>query len=189
MWSKLKTDPCALLKHRVYRYSQDNLRELPHNGTKKHFSYLCTDIKHFVMTNYGVKCEIVLCVACPRGRYGVQCRRFCTCAEGGMCDPVNGSCRCGLGWTGQHCEKGCDGAFWTCLCRTLWVWWEALWSGHWTVSLSTRKDRKTLWESLCSRSYGLSNVSVHTEASVTGAQVTALVLSPGWDPPVKKVFL
>lgn len=100
MWSKLKTDPCALLKHRVYRYSQDNLRELLHNGTKQHFSYLCTDIKHFVMTNYGVKCEIVLCAACPRGRYGAHCQSFCTCAEGGMCDPVNGSCTVDVGWAG-----------------------------------------------------------------------------------------
>lgn len=33
----------------------------------------------------------------------------------------------------------------------------------------------------------LSCVSVHTEASVTSAQVTAHVLSPGWDPPVRKV--
>lgn len=117
------------------------------------------------------------------------------------------------GFSDCVCVTGCDGAFWTCLCRTLWVWWDALWSGHWTVSLSTRKDRKTLWErythlthltltltnlasnfqtfifflSLCSRSYGLSNVSVHTEASVTSAQVTAHVPSPGWDPPVRKV--
>ncbi len=33
----------------------------------------------------------------------------------------------------------------------------------------------------------LSSVSVHMEASVTSAQVTARVLSPGWDPPVRKV--
>lgn len=35
----------------------------------------------------------------------------------------------------------------------------------------------------------LSCVSVHTEASVTSALVTAHVLSPGWDPPVRKVLL
>lgn len=33
----------------------------------------------------------------------------------------------------------------------------------------------------------LTRASVHTEASVTSAQVTARVLSPGWDPPVRKV--
>lgn len=33
----------------------------------------------------------------------------------------------------------------------------------------------------------LSGVSVDTEASVTSAQVTAHVPSPGWDPPVRKV--
>ncbi len=33
----------------------------------------------------------------------------------------------------------------------------------------------------------LSSVSVHTEASVTSAPGTARVLSPGWDPPVRKV--
>lgn len=106
-------------------------------------------------------------------------------------------------------------AFWAWLCRTLRVWWGALWSDHWTVSLSIGKDRRTLRErytqTSCANSHKpsfkpqpssslsqfvtagfmvqavLSCVSVHTEPSVTSARVTAHVLSPGWDPPVRKV--
>lgn len=44
--------------------------------------------------------------ACPRGRYGLQCRNTCSCQNGGLCDPVQGSCKCGVGWTGPHCDTG-----------------------------------------------------------------------------------
>ncbi|CAB1347761.1 unnamed protein product [Coregonus sp. 'balchen'] len=46
-----------------------------------------------------------------RGRYGLQCRNTCVCQNGALCEPRDGSCRCGLGWTGPHCETGCPSGF------------------------------------------------------------------------------
>lgn len=110
MWFKLKTDPCDLLKHRAYRSSQDIQLYLRWFYVMKQnnifISFMHSFLVFLLCQIIADKCVIVLNAACPRGRYGVQCRSFCTCANGGVCDPVNGTCRCGLGWTGQHCEKG-----------------------------------------------------------------------------------
>lgn len=43
---------------------------------------------------------------CPRGRYGLQCRHTCRCQNGALCDPKDGKCNCGLGWTGPECDTG-----------------------------------------------------------------------------------
>lgn len=50
--------------------------------------------------------------ACPPGRYGNNCSETCLCQNDGICDPVSGSCQCGLGWTGDMCDAPCpDGKF------------------------------------------------------------------------------
>lgn len=47
---------------------------------------------------------------CPAGcqpqQYGVGCLQPCSCQNGGLCNATDGSCSCGLGWTGKSCELG-----------------------------------------------------------------------------------
>lgn len=43
---------------------------------------------------------------CPPTKYGPNCELQCTCKNGGLCNPVDGSCTCALRWTGDYCEKG-----------------------------------------------------------------------------------
>lgn len=111
MWFKLKTDPCDFAEtqsvHIQSRHPVVSTLVL-RNETKQHFYliFMHSFLVFLLCQIIADKCVILLDAACPRGRYGVQCRSFCTCANGGVCDPVNGTCRCGLGWTGQHCEKG-----------------------------------------------------------------------------------
>lgn len=47
-----------------------------------------------------------LSLECPQHRFGASCEHRCACQHGGLCHPANGSCSCGLGWTGPHCELG-----------------------------------------------------------------------------------
>ncbi|CAN7975946.1 unnamed protein product, partial [Ixodes persulcatus] len=51
--------------------------------------------------------------ACPKDRYGHQCRDACpTCLNGGVCHDVIGVCVCPPGFTGQNCEQACgEGQF------------------------------------------------------------------------------
>lgn len=51
---------------------------------------------------------------CPQNRFGVNCEHMCSCRNGGLCHAASGSCSCGLGWTGLHCELGecLSGAAW-----------------------------------------------------------------------------
>ena len=48
----------------------------------------------------------LLSPGCPQNRFGVGCEHTCSCRNGGLCHASNGSCSCGLGWTGRHCELG-----------------------------------------------------------------------------------
>lgn len=48
----------------------------------------------------------LLSLGCPHNRFGLNCEQVCSCRNGGQCHPANGSCSCGLGWTGRHCELG-----------------------------------------------------------------------------------
>ncbi|XP_066890068.1 protein draper-like isoform X2 [Kogia breviceps] len=50
----------------------------------------------------GARCQ----QGCPLTRYGPNCELKCTCKNGGLCNPVDGSCTCALGWTRNYCEKG-----------------------------------------------------------------------------------
>ena len=50
---------------------------------------------------------VFLCVcvlACPEGQYGVECMQQCRCENAASCSPVDGTCTCTAGWTGQFCQ-------------------------------------------------------------------------------------
>lgn len=52
----------------------------------------------------------LLSLDCPQNRFGMSCEQVCSCRNGGLCHAANGSCTCGLGWTGPRCERGeCPG--------------------------------------------------------------------------------
>lgn len=44
--------------------------------------------------------------ACAEGWFGRNCSLSCTCKNGGVCDPVTGSCRCPPGVSGELCQDG-----------------------------------------------------------------------------------
>ena len=46
--------------------------------------------------------------ACPEGMWGQDCKETCRCHSASICDPTDGSCSCGLGWTGYECNKRCE---------------------------------------------------------------------------------
>lgn len=47
-----------------------------------------------------------LSAGCPQNRFGMSCEHTCSCRNGGLCHAADGSCSCGLGWTGPRCELG-----------------------------------------------------------------------------------
>lgn len=62
-------------------------------------NYVC-NMCVFVMGN------VCVLAGCPPGWFGEDCALLCNCSNGGLCDSVSGSCTCGLGWTGPHCDTG-----------------------------------------------------------------------------------
>lgn len=82
--------------------------------------------------------------ACPRGRYGLQCRNTCGCQNGGLCDPVKGSCKCGLGWTGLRCDTGTTTRATDTTENS--QKWTKLWAVH--GNLKTTANNKTAGENL-----------------------------------------
>lgn len=50
---------------------------------------------------------LFICLSeCPGGRFGANCHLKCNCQNNGTCDRVTGTCQCGAGYYGQHCEHG-----------------------------------------------------------------------------------
>lgn len=49
----------------------------------------------------------VLCVpsVCPSGKFGKACAEICLCTNNGTCNPIDGSCQCFPGWTGDDCSQ------------------------------------------------------------------------------------
>lgn len=51
----------------------------------------------------------VLCISvpsvCPSGKYGKACGEICVCTNNGTCNPIDGSCQCFPGWTGDDCSQ------------------------------------------------------------------------------------
>lgn len=64
---------------------------------------------------------------CQEQRYGEGCQQTCSCQNRGLCNATDGSCSCGLGWTGKSCELGNPALqAWSCAS------WEALsWLSTW----------------------------------------------------------
>lgn len=45
-------------------------------------------------------------LVCPKGSYGVRCAQRCRCFDNAHCDPVEGTCQCPAGRTGEYCQEG-----------------------------------------------------------------------------------
>ncbi|XP_035670955.1 proto-oncogene tyrosine-protein kinase receptor Ret-like [Branchiostoma floridae] len=50
---------------------------------------------------HGDRCEHT----CTPGSFGLNCSRICNCQNNASCDPVNGTCFCAEGQSGEFCEK------------------------------------------------------------------------------------
>ncbi|KTG31121.1 hypothetical protein cypCar_00045270, partial [Cyprinus carpio] len=48
---------------------------------------------------------------CPSGKYGKACAEICVCTNNGTCNPIDGSCQCFPGWTGDDCSQSCPSGF------------------------------------------------------------------------------
>ncbi|KAL3836099.1 hypothetical protein ACJMK2_021552, partial [Sinanodonta woodiana] len=47
--------------------------------------------------------------SCRNGLYGLQCSHLCQCApRASTCNPIDGSCECSQGYTGEHCDQNND---------------------------------------------------------------------------------
>lgn len=50
----------------------------------------------------------------------MNCVGKCTCENGGVCNPLNGSCFCTDGWLGDHCEqRACAPSYYGPNCKKL----------------------------------------------------------------------
>lgn len=78
---------------------------------------------------------------CPPTKYGPNCELKCTCKNGGLHSPVDGSCTCALGWTEDYCEKGklITTFFYsiksTAYCHSLIKYSRNLWRGYFPIHL------------------------------------------------------
>lgn len=45
---------------------------------------------------------------CGPDSYGPGCVFKCQCQQGGVCDPVSGTCKCAPGWWGPQCQYSCQ---------------------------------------------------------------------------------
>ena len=83
----------------------------------------------------------IFTTVCPPTKYGPNCELKCTCKNGGLCNPVDGSCTCALGWTGDYCEKGklITTFFYsiksTAYCHSLTKYSRNLWKGYFPIHL------------------------------------------------------
>ena len=54
----------------------------------------------------GKEKQNIFFAGCPDFTFGLNCSSACACTNGGVCNPVNGSCSCLPGYTGPQCETG-----------------------------------------------------------------------------------
>ena len=63
-------------------------------------------------------------VACDSNQWGSDCGQLCKCENGGLCDPVSGTCQCPAGFIGRSCKDPCPtgtfgkGCLQKCQCGT-----------------------------------------------------------------------
>lgn len=124
--------------------------------------------------------SLTVCVTgCDDGRFGRDCAELCEC-HGALCDPTTGRCLCLSIWKDRRTLRE--------RCTNTHTPYTSYANSH---KPCFKLSNLHLLSQFVTAGFMvqavLSSVSVHTEASVTSAQVTARVLSPGWDPPVRKV--
>jgi hypothetical protein len=73
-------------------------------GLFEQFIYVFAVILYNILYKFDtVKCRH----SCPVGFYGQNCTNRCSCDPyGSSCSPIDGSCLCKSGYTGQYCEQG-----------------------------------------------------------------------------------
>ncbi|KAK0148568.1 Multiple epidermal growth factor-like domains protein 10 [Merluccius polli] len=105
-------------------YGQDCSQPCPHcvhsTGTCHHVTGRCECLSGFVGTlcNMDRTCRSVCLLhhavvspVCPSDRYGKGCSEACVCTNG-TCNPIDGSCQCFPGWTGEDCSQACPAGHW-----------------------------------------------------------------------------
>lgn len=69
--------------------------------------YIYMHIYMYIMyTAYIHIIYIIFTTGYPQTMYGPNYELKCTCKNDRLCNPVDGRCTWGLGWTGNYCEKG-----------------------------------------------------------------------------------
>ncbi|XP_019857631.1 PREDICTED: multiple epidermal growth factor-like domains protein 10 isoform X1 [Amphimedon queenslandica] len=71
--------------------------------------------------------------ACPRNRYGSDCRSYCYCYGRGHCHPVYGNCTCDTGYTGAHCWTKCKKGYYGVNCAQKCVYPDCSGNGHCSI--------------------------------------------------------
>jgi len=58
--------------------------------------------KHVIGFLYNRQC---VCLACPHGFYGSNCKKACSCKKGQPCNFKTGECHCPSGYEGPSCAN------------------------------------------------------------------------------------
>lgn len=64
--------------------------------------------------NFVLQIEITVC---PSHHFGLNCMQLCECQNGADCDPLNGSCKCLTGWSGEKCDVSCPEGYYGINCK------------------------------------------------------------------------
>lgn len=71
------------------------------------FSDILLSVEHTNLCLYSIIQNLFLdSLVCPKGSYGVRCAQRCRCFDNAHCDPVEGTCQCPAGRTGEYCQEG-----------------------------------------------------------------------------------
>ncbi|XP_066282421.1 proto-oncogene tyrosine-protein kinase receptor Ret-like [Branchiostoma lanceolatum] len=69
--------------------------------TEGYWGEFCQKVQVCPPGRHGDKCEYI----CSSGTFGLNCSMSCYCQNNATCDPVNGSCICNEGQSGEFCEN------------------------------------------------------------------------------------
>lgn len=64
-------------------------------------SEICT---MHMYVSFAIFCAWLFVTDCKDGRYGPNCEHECLCLNGGVCQPIMGTCDCPPGYIGANCN-------------------------------------------------------------------------------------